>query len=670
MQNLPRHLANAGQRLYLRQLLLDFNWIQAKLNTTGVNALIADYDFLSSIRDMSRIQGALRLSANILNVEKTQIAGQLIGRLLQQKSERVQSLLEQARILQRGPWLHPLNLCLTPPGGPMIATLEGHKGRISTVAMTPDAKLAISGSDDGILKVWDLKTRREIYSIAGHKYSVKGVDIIPDGQFAISWAEYEDIVKIWDLETGRLVKYYEWNENGEIIIDVVPDHLLAVTKSDADTLKISDHTTDKTISVIRGYQWYYDWTGKAMTPDGQLIVSGSKYGKLKFLTLAGKDHSIRAHRSCVSAVAVTPDGRLAISGSTDNKLKVWDARNYKEIASLEGHASTVTAVAITPNGYNIVSGSKDRMLKFWDLKKCQKTQHLQIHEHNVSSVAVTPDGKFGLSASWDRTIKIWELETCKEICCLVDDAGLVNAIAVTPDSRFVVSVSNISHFGPNPPKVWDLQTGKEAIVLEGGEIGDEVLSVTVTPDSTYLLTGHTSGYIQVWNLLTGNLVRTLHGHSSWVDAVAVTPDGRFAVSGSSDKTLKVWNLRSHKATSSLHGHTGYISAVVIASSGSLVISGSQDNTLIVWDLRTSRKIRTITGHTGGIHTVAATSDGSYAVSGSADYTLRVWDLHNGDEVAGFRGESGILSCAIAPDGRSIITGDGLGRVYFLRMENL
>ena len=40
------------------------------------------------------------------------------------------------------------------------------------------------------------------------------------------------------------------------------------------------------------------------------------------------------------------------------------------------------------------------------------------------------------------------------------------------------------------------------------------------------------------------MLRTLEGHSSYVNAVAVTPDGRQAVSASYDNTLKLWDLET------------------------------------------------------------------------------------------------------------------------------
>src|ERR1700686_2284247 len=61
------------------------------------------------------------------------------------------------------------------------------------------------------------------------------------------------------------------------------------------------------------------------------------------------------------------------------------------------------------------------------------------------------------------------------------------------------------------------------------------------------------------------------------------------------------------------------------------------------------------------------ANGRRAVSASYDRTLRLWDLESGKEIATFTGESWMVSCAVARDGQTIIAGDALGRVHFLRL---
>ena len=77
----------------------------------------------------------------------------------------------------------------------------------------------------------------------------------------------------------------------------------------------------------------------------------------------------------------------------------------------------------------------------------------------------------------------------------------------------------------------------------------------------------------------------------------MTPDGRQVVSGSDDKTLRVWDLASGETVRTLSGHTGAVWAVAVTPDGRQAVSGSEDNTLRVWDLASGETVRTLSGHT-------------------------------------------------------------------------
>jgi WD40 repeat protein len=68
--------------------------------------------------------------------------------------------------------------------------------------------------------------------------------------------------------------------------------------------------------------------------------------------------------------------------------------------------------------------------------------------------------------------------------------------------------------------------------------------VAVTPDGQRAVSASDDQTLKVWELGSGRELRTLTGHSQWVNAVAVTPDGQCAVSASEDKTLKIWKLET------------------------------------------------------------------------------------------------------------------------------
>ena len=82
--------------------------------------------------------------------------------------------------------------------------------------------------------------------------------------------------------------------------------------------------------------------------------------------------------------------------------------------------------------------------------------------------------------------------------------------------------------------------GKEVQKLTGHQSG--VLSVAVTPDGRYIVSGSQDKTVRVWERDTGKEVQKLTGHHDWVTSVAVTPDGRYIVSGSLDQTVRVWSI--------------------------------------------------------------------------------------------------------------------------------
>ena len=147
------HMVKADRKDDLRRLLLNFDYLQAKLAATDPNALIADYDYLSDNADLRLLQSAIRLSANVLARDAQELAGQLTGRLLGNKTPSIEVLLKQAAGGKAWPWFRPLNCSLTMPGGPLIRTLEGHMDRVRAVAVTPDGRRVVSASDDRTLRL-------------------------------------------------------------------------------------------------------------------------------------------------------------------------------------------------------------------------------------------------------------------------------------------------------------------------------------------------------------------------------------------------------------------------------------------------------------------------------------------------------------------------------------
>ena len=158
LRHLPAHLAACGRNDHLRRLLLDFEWLQAKLMACDINALLDDFRVAPNDEALCLVQSALRMAAHVLACDKRQLPSQLTGRLLAHYVPQIQALLE--RMKDRGhSWLRPLTASLIAAGGPLLRTLEGHTRSVNAVAVYADGKRALSASEDKTVRVVGLSRR-------------------------------------------------------------------------------------------------------------------------------------------------------------------------------------------------------------------------------------------------------------------------------------------------------------------------------------------------------------------------------------------------------------------------------------------------------------------------------------------------------------------------------
>jgi WD40 repeat protein len=81
--------------------------------------------------------------------------------------------------------------------------------------------MAVSGSDDSTLKVWDLERGEEIRTLKGHSNWVSAVAVSPDGRMAVSGSR-DNTLKVWDLERGEVVATFT-GESSILCCAIGPD---------------------------------------------------------------------------------------------------------------------------------------------------------------------------------------------------------------------------------------------------------------------------------------------------------------------------------------------------------------------------------------------------------------------------------------------------------------
>ena len=289
-----------------------------------------------------------------------------------------------------------------------IRTFTGHTKSVGSVAISPDGRTALSGSDDNTLKLWDLATGKELRTFTGHTRWVRSVALSPDGRTALSGSDHNTL-KLWELATGKELRTFTGHTRWVRSVVLSPDGRTALSGSDDNTLKLWDLATGKELRTFTGHT---DWVRSvALSPDGRTVLSGSDDKALKLWDLAtGKElRTVTGHTSWVRSVALSPDGRTALSGGWDDTVKLWDLATGKELRTVTGHTDWVRSVALSPDGRTALSGGWDDTLKLWDLATGKELRTVTGHAGGVNSVAISPDGRTALSGSDDNTLKLWDL---------------------------------------------------------------------------------------------------------------------------------------------------------------------------------------------------------------------------------------------------------------------
>lgn len=189
-----------------------------------------------------------------------------------------------------------------------------------------------------------------------------------------------------------------------------------------------------------------------------------------------------------------------------------------------------------------------------------------------------------------------------------------------------------------------------------------VLEAHFSTDGSYVYTCSTDKTLAIWDICTGQRVRRLKGHGSFVNSMQGNRRGQqILCSGSDDRTVRIWDSRKKLATHTLDAPY-QVTAVCFNDTAEQVISGGIDNDIKVWDIRKQQVLHNLKGHTDTITAVSLSPDGSYILTNSMDNTLRIWDIRPyvpGERcVKIFQGhqhnfEKNLIRCAWSHDGSQV-----------------
>jgi WD40 repeat protein len=494
------------------------------------------------------------------------------------------------------------------------------------VAFSPDGRLVIAGSEDGVATVWDATDGHVVHRLPEqHENTAVCSTFNRDGRLLAtgSWA---GVLRIWDAENGQRVRR-------------IPAH-------------------DARIASV------------AFSPDGQRLATAGFDRTLKVWNAVTGEllQTLRGHTGVISGLAWSHDGRRLFScGTEDKTVKVWDPATGREILDLRGHAVGCHGIAIGSRGERLASAGADGTIRIWDatpLQGNEATERLTLaHDSEVWSVEFSLNGHYLASAMWTGQVQLWDARSGVFLRALAHAEDIRNTFRVTfsPASDRVAAAA-FSRNGLAAVNVWETATGRAA----GPGIREEGMGFFVTFDPTghYLIREGTNFTVQVRNVQTGAIVGVLGRHDRQIWGMAFSPDGKQLATASSDGTVRVWAWdpahldAPQEPMLTLPVHLGgYGNRVAFSADSLRLVTGGDRHAVKIWDAHSGELLETLYGHTGDVFALAFSRDGRWLATAGEDTTVRIWDATSWQLRRTLRGHTGLVrTLAFSPDSQRLASG--------------
>jgi len=368
-----------------------------------------------------------------------------------------------------------------------------HTANVVKLAFAPDARTLVSSGGDGDVIAWDLARRAIRERFSGHEGQVYGLAISPDGRTVYSGAVDKRAI-VWDLAGDRrLVEPFTAGRGLVFPTDLPP--------------------------------------GLALSPDGRTLAFGHSDGTAILIdagTLLQRAR-FRVLDGFVGALRYSPDGRLLAAAGEEGELTLWDARTLRPAGELRGlHGFLSQSIAFSPDGRLLASAWQTMFrsnVRVWDVRTRAPTP-VRFGSDLVASIAFSPDGRLLATAAFFDGVQIRDARTGRRVATLPVDEG-ARSLAFSPDGS-VIAVGRLDGGG----RLWSTATWKPVGRPLEGHTG-RILSFEFSPDGRTFATASSDGTVLLYETATQKPI----GSPLIVDrnvyvATALSPDGAhlFAVS--------------------------------------------------------------------------------------------------------------------------------------------
>lgn len=304
-----------------------------------------------------------------------------------------------------------------------IRCLTGHAQKITGIVFSPDNLLAVSGSYDKTIRLWNLASGDCITEYNTHCREIFSIALSPDGRYLVSSGD-EPKVYLWDIVSGKYACMLEEHCVPKAFICFSPDGSLIFC---GDMIGGCSIFLAENGNKVRKFQSDDTVRIGCFSPDSKYIITKNNHSIIDVWNIITGERVCAGHTSgfdsidrydyreftCQLPVRFQQDGKSIIYLENDLFPVVWDIHSnsidlYPCIFPFK-KLQNCTAIALSPDGEKVLCGYDDGTLLLQKTNDGEVITELTDHTDEIWYVIFSVDGRYALSGSADTTIRLWSL---------------------------------------------------------------------------------------------------------------------------------------------------------------------------------------------------------------------------------------------------------------------
>ncbi|CAK65864.1 unnamed protein product (macronuclear) [Paramecium tetraurelia] len=263
---------------------------------------------------------------------------------------------------------------------------------------TNSKKIIASGDDKNCVQIWQIGESKPIATLSSQNNSNAQVEV---ARICFSFCEAEifsgsnrGIINVWDVENKRLLQTLKGHSacvNALCIYPSDENKNLLFSGAYDTSIKLWDLRSKTSVNQFKGHTMQINTL--AVSPNSKLLASGSNDGSVKLWDIAqGKlITSFTQHDSQITCLAFNPLDKLLASGGADRCIRIWNLQDLNQISMTRTDSTPIQSILINDNGKVIYSATHES-LKVWDIEHdCQLIDNVESMWKGVQDMIITQD---------------------------------------------------------------------------------------------------------------------------------------------------------------------------------------------------------------------------------------------------------------------------------------